>query len=395
MKPPNPVGPDLLIFEPACSGHRLHYVRRLAQALKERSIDGLLVTSAESAQDPRFAIAMEGAEIACAGEDISMESGGLLKRQMYLHAKLGEACLKFRPKQVLVPFGNQLDKAVALLRPKGISEVSLLVMRDRFHLTPSGAVGPTGEKFRAEEWTHRKLIGSSYVRRLFTIDPLLPTYSHKRGFRGAEKVRHIADPGTPFVRESKTDSRAFFGIPEDARVLLLYGAFDGRKGVQEALNGVSAIADANVCILAVGRQGPGVTAAFTGESANKLRKEGRLFEVNEYVSLDVERRAFSAADAVWVGYRGHFGQSGVLFQAASAELPVVATHEGLIGYEARAGELGEIVSDFTPRTLATHILKVLYPKAADSERWIRGARRVAQDHDEANFAPTILNALGL
>jgi hypothetical protein len=50
---------------------------------------------------------------------------------------------------------------------------------------------------------------------------------------------------------------------------------------------------------------------------------------------------------VWLGYKGHYGMSGVLVQAYRFNKPVIATADGLIGWFCRDGELGPVVDELS------------------------------------------------
>ena len=69
--------------------------------------------------------------------------------------------------------------------------------------------------------------------------------------------------------------------------------------------------------------------------------------MDRFVTAEEELDLFSACDVVWLGYKGHYGMSGVLVQAYRFGKPVVATADGLIGWFCRTGELGPVVEDLS------------------------------------------------
>jgi hypothetical protein len=70
-------------------------------------------------------------------------------------------------------------------------------------------------------------------------------------------------------------------------------------------------------------------------SGSRLRLLDRFIEPSE------EARLFAASDMVWLGYRNHYGGSGVLVQAMAANRPVLASKEGIIGWRAEKHALGK------------------------------------------------------
>jgi glycosyltransferase involved in cell wall biosynthesis len=86
--------------------------------------------------------------------------------------------------------------------------------------------------------------------------------------------------------------------------------------------------------------------------------------LDQFVSNEMERDLFSACDVVWLGYKGHYGMSGVLVQAYRFDKPVVATSDGLIGWFCRGGQLGPCLDDLS----AASITQALGEVAAQWER---------------------------
>jgi hypothetical protein len=75
----------------------------------------------------------------------------------------------------------------------------------------------------------------------------------------------------------------------------------------------------------------------------ELVAQGRLKIIDRFISAAEEPALFSAADIVWLGYQGHYSSSGVLCQAAATKRPVLATNEGLIGWQTSRHGLGRTV----------------------------------------------------
>ena len=101
--------------------------------------------------------------------------------------------------------------------------------------------------------------------------------------------------------------------------------------------------------------------------------------------------ALSAADAVWLGYRDHFGSSSVLWEAAQAGLPVLGRHTGLIALEIRANDIGETVNTDDSAAVARALTRVL----CDGEvrgRWSRNARQSGALHTPVAFGECVVSA---
>ena len=90
--------------------------------------------------------------------------------------------------------------------------------------------------------------------------------------------------------------------------------------------------------------------------------------LDHFVTNEMEFDLFSACDAVWLGYKGHYGMSGVLVQAYRFGKPVIATADGLIGWFCRDGTLGPVIDDLSPASIAAAIEKVLAHGTVPADR---------------------------
>jgi glycosyltransferase involved in cell wall biosynthesis len=88
---------------------------------------------------------------------------------------------------------------------------------------------------------------------------------------------------------------------------------------------------------------------------------------------------------VWLGYRDHYVMSGVLVQAGSMGLPVVACNTGLIGWLTHKYELGLTVPidnvDAVTKTIAQ-----LSPPSRVSTAYGENGRRFSAHHTPEEFA---------
>jgi glycosyltransferase involved in cell wall biosynthesis len=111
--------------------------------------------------------------------------------------------------------------------------------------------------------------------------------------------------------------------------------------------------------------------------------------LDTFISSETELDLFSACDVVWLGYKGHYGMSGVLVQAYRFGKPVVATADGLIGWFCRTGELGPVVDDLTAPTINRALDAVL----AGAPRATPGAQHLLERNTLSQFKQTLRQAV--
>jgi glycosyltransferase involved in cell wall biosynthesis len=206
----------------------------------------------------------------------------------------------------------------------------------------------------------RRSVHTKGLRTLLSIDPTLPEWVGRAKPKHGASVEYVADPFPDAKAEDRLVARERLGLDPDGRYLLVYGSISERKGICELSEALAGMKDAPTLLLA-GEQDPDIRG-FMRAFIPILKPSPVILD--RFISTDMERDLFSACDVVWLGYKGHYGMSGVLVQAYRFDKPVVATGEGLIGWFCRDGQLGPCLEDLS----AASITRALGVVAAQWER---------------------------
>jgi len=240
-----------------------------------------------------------------------------------------------------------------------------------------------------------RLLGSKSLRKLFTIDETLVQYANQYRSGSAEKLRFVPEPYQFDRAHSRTQARLELGISDGTVVLLVYGALNGRKGIDALLSALrqSDFPD-EVDILLAGVQDEDVRRLLASPEFGALRNAERLHEQDWFLSDEEEHMVFQAADIVWLGYKRHYTRSGVLIQAGMMGLPVVACEVGLLGWLTRKHNLGLSVSVDDARAVVEAI-KTLARERDLSNYFGRNGRKHSADYTVKEFAGRICDGLHL
>jgi glycosyltransferase involved in cell wall biosynthesis len=112
-----------------------------------------------------------------------------------------------------------------------------------------------------------------------------------------------------------------------------------------------------------------------------------------YVSHKLESRLFNECDVVWLGYSKRFvSSSGVLYQAWSAEKPVIACDHGLIGLRVKNNNAG-ITVDIDNLVQIRNAIFLLGQKGNDFEQLRLHAKLAGQKHTKAAFIKSLMNTI--
>jgi hypothetical protein len=103
----------------------------------------------------------------------------------------------------------------------------------------------------------------------------------------------------------------------------------------------------------------------TGRLRSSLEKTGRLFETDQYIEDPLcVAHFFKSVSLLVLPYRNFYGSSGVMLQALSFGLPILAPENGLIGYRINKYKLGMTYNSNESTSLYTQFnhFKKLDPK---------------------------------
>lgn len=348
--------PRFLIADMQSDGHHARYIRWLLQAPYMQEVKPILAGPKSLFIHSEVAD-LNGSFVPLEIEippqtrhtiDSAASFWGLWKRQLAyrsLYARAVAIASETAPVDlVLIPYTDHALDAWAVLS-SGFGDCPWvgINMHAGFHLGKMpGIVSPHRKDTAIREFLFRRLLRQKTLKRILTIDPVMPEYV--TSFfppEEAKKVTYLTDPSVLFEPDSRAACRAQFGIPPEAFAVLLYGALTLRKGVRELI--VAADSDrcpVNVHLLIAGRQDPDVQQIMACPEAIHLMQAGRLHCIQGYLDDDLEKRVIHAANAMWIGYVDFYKMSGVLVLAARNRLPSIFTRQGIIGYLGRKHRLG-------------------------------------------------------
>jgi glycosyltransferase involved in cell wall biosynthesis len=364
----------VVIIEPNFSGHRWRYVEWIAQTCLEAGYPCLVVTE-NSNEDHRLAREImaakrEDLQIAFVDAETQRHTRGL-KRLSYAryHAyfKLAYDSVKRaeRVRLVVVPYADYFLHALPMLgTPFGRAPWIGITMRTTFHHGKVGVRTPGRPLVNLlKSLLFRRAVHTKGLRTLLSIDPTLPEWVGRKKPRHGASVEYVADPFPDAKAEDPLVARERLGLDPAGRYLLVYGSISERKGICELAEALAGMKDAPTLLLA-GEQDPdirGFMRAFI-----PILKPAPVI-LDRFISNEMERDLFSACDVVWLGYKGHYGMSGVLVQAYRFDKPTVATSDGLIGWFCRGGQLGPCLDDLSAQSITRALDEV-------ADQWRRGEK---------------------
>jgi glycosyltransferase involved in cell wall biosynthesis len=350
----------VLVIEPDFSGHRWRYAEWAAEAAIEAGYACVIATASANATHPlaqRLAtsdydesspadlqITFVDPSAHAQGRGLAAFSYGRFFR--YFQHIYRTVSREYRVVKVIVPYLDYFLYALPLLGSPFDSVPWVgITMRATFHHHEAGVRAPRRPLVNAiKAQLFRRALRTEGLRSLLTIDPTLGDWYVAHAGPDDASVQYLPDPCPDTPPADLQLARERLGLTQYGQHVLVYGAISERKGVFELIDALAARVDAPTLVLA---------GAQDMEVRESLRR--RLAQLtpapivlDRFISNETERDLFAACDVVWLGYKGHYGMSGVLVQAYRSGTPLIATADGLIGWFCRDGELGPVIDDLSP-----------------------------------------------
>ncbi len=371
---------SVLIIEPNFTGHRWRYAQWAAEAYTEAGYRCLIVTESRN-EDHRLARKIVAAgrndlEIAFVDPPEPWRNAlSRLERIQYVryhrYFRYAYGLLSdFQPVAlVVVPYVDYFLYALPFLgSPFGETPWIGITMRATFHHRKVGVKAPDQKVANTvKSLLFRRAMRAPGIRALLSIDPTLPEWSARAlGSRGAA-IRYLADPFPDARADDPARARERLRLSSGPH-LLVYGSITERKGIRELVTALEQMSRdeqraAQAPTLVVAGEQDAATREFLAFHAQRLKPAPVLLDL--FVTNEMELDLFSACDAVWLGYKGHYGMSGVLVQAYRFKKPVIATADGLIGWFCRSGEMGPVIDDLSPQAIVSAVENVFDDKRSD------------------------------
>lgn len=392
----------LLIIEPHWEGHHLKYACWMIREAAERGYKVWFAGSPSCLHHPllydlkvEYTGRLQTVSLTVnEAKPVVQGTPDLVRRELRYQRMFAECYQRLsrseRLDYVFLPYLDYCMYAIALIgSPFGNTPWGGLIMQPTFYLRGRGFGVPDTIMQRLKERLFLRLLGNEPLRAIFTLDEALVEHVRRVRPDRSDRLRFLPEPAEIQGTHSRQSARQALGIPERVTIIMVYGELDSTKGIDALLAAAKEERFPDeVGVLLAGRQDAEVKALLSSERAEELRREGRLYDLDKFVSGEDEHAVFQAADVVWLGYREQYVSSGVLLQAAMAGLPVVACDEGMIGWLTNRHSLGLTVAVENSQEVAEAVA-TLESDQELSRKLGENGRRFSAAHSVSSFREAI------
>ena len=295
---------------------------------------------------------------------------------------------------VVVPYLDHCPHAIAIFgSPFATTPWIGVVMRSTFHFSKMGIAARQGRMPSVASWFFRRLLSESNLSMLLSIDETLCEYVSRTSPEIGKRLNFLPDPSEIQGDVSRRKARGDLGLSDENFVLLVYGGINFRKGIVQLITAaLSDSEDANIRVVLAGRHDNAAKAFLNRPEIQAFCHSGRLQSHDRFISDPEEYSMFQAADAVWLGYRGHSVMSGVMVQAGHMKKPTIACRQGLIGWITQQNASGLVIDIDDPGAIRNAIGSLAHDPNRARELGENGYRRFSK-HTAKVFSKTIADSL--
>ena len=397
----------ILIVEPKSSGHHVSlYLRFTIQILHAANYEIFLLTTKSTVESSNF-------------KQIKKETSKITKIYLMPELKVNSSTsmlnilisqfvnwynlkIKFKevikiesPNIIYVPTIDWIAKATEILgSPFENYPFVALYMKPKHHLNTM-KLGPPSRFDWLYDLLFKRLLKIPSLKSLLVIDEFFFKFSKKKYKNLLYKVRYSPDFSLMEGRIFKKIARRNLNIPKQAKVILVYGSLQLRKGIEELLAAFSSSKIlSKVKIIFAGVPDQDVKNLFKTKKVKKLISKKKIFCFFKFHRPKDEQQIFAVSDIVWLGYSRSFsGSSGVLYQAIYSDLNIIGQNHGTINRKIKKYNLGVTVSIKNTKQVVKKInylsnnLNFFLKKSFSSRKMLK------ELHKPANYYKVALDAL--
>jgi hypothetical protein len=201
--------------------------------------------------------------------------------------------------------------------------------------------------------------------------------------------------GDLLIQDGKAENRSWIGKLDEfkeknnGRFLFLYfGTAQFRRGYDLLLKLAQ---ETQSCFIHCGLRNNDQKYTYDiNDLRSSLSKNGRLLETDQYIEdpLCVEY-FFKSVSHLVLPYRHFFGSSGVMLQALSFGIPVMAPENGIMGYRIKKYKLGITYSEEEESSLSTQFNRF---RKEDPKTFQKNIEAYMQNQTPAKLQNVLINA---
>lgn len=334
---------SVLIFEPAHTGHHLHWLSILIDTFYSAGLRVILATSQNAINSEEYACFISPIKEKLSGEmQINVNAKKPHTAALTYCRALLSLAKSIKTDIIFIPYLDILFYNFGLLK---FNPFSLLRTNAKIQgILFRGAYAYNDVPLTVSNFL-KGIIAPIIVNfgpfsRILCVDELIYAYLERRVSKSKEN-RITLCPTPNFISQpvdsisERNSARNNLGLQcdNDAKIVGVFGLLDNRKGVDLLIKAfLKRGPNPKEYLLLAGRQREEIKLLMDTILKKRINGTSQIIEINRFLSQQELCLAISAVDVVAVAYPRHIGSSGILLEAAAANKPILGSKFGWIGY---------------------------------------------------------------
>lgn len=396
----------ILIVEPEATGHRMVlYVRILIQEIIRRGWDFILMTTKKATEHESYNIVKTdiGREIDVVLMDEvkifkNINIFTLIARQYFYYNAFKKKVIELKKcidiDYVYLMSFEYCDKIISI-KGSPFNDIPFggMFVSIKFHHYAMGLGRKSRNDYFYEKMLHF-MLRCKQLKICNYIDEVYDEYVAKRNIRKSNKMIYVPDIGELKGCIDKNGAREILKIKEETFIVLVYGTMTKRKGVANLFLAINEMVEnRKIVVLLAGKQDEYIKNLLKSRIVKDIKKKAELIVYDKFLNEEEEYVSFKVADAVWLGYDKVFsGASGVMVQAASLGIPVIASKYGVVGWTVKKYGIGELI-DPEDKVGVANVLKKIIKYTCQGDVYAGNCFRYAKMHDVKKYQERICESI--
>jgi glycosyltransferase involved in cell wall biosynthesis len=377
-----------LIIEPEPNGHYvILYIKFIIRILSKKKHQLIFLTTRKAVNHKSFKIILQE------NPNIKIEYIRNVKPKNYTNISLiiyqiklffilkkavNKIYKKYHFDHIFLNSIDHIDKAMAFFGdPFKNIKFSGILVNPKFHLAESN-LGHSGRFNFFAKMLFKRLLRINNLMNILTNDYWFIKYTKDKNYDNYHKIHYLCEPREFRFNYKKIIARKKLNFPLNSILILVYGALKESKGIKELINIFKSIdINKNIKIVIAGQQDIYTKNLLKKQKTKNLISQNKILILDSFLDDKQEGLLFSSVDLVWVAYRKNFPfLSGVLYQAAVKNLPILACNHGIINNMNKKYKLGFSVDIENLEQLVKKINKICEKK--NYNRFVKNSKALAK-----------------
>ena len=383
-----------LIFDPAITGHHSEYIGHLVDYIvtNPSEVNYIFVINPAFKEEFPDIVAKAVSSLNITWVYVTPKElelcykGNLIKKSFNQYKVFNKYALSYNVTHAVILYFNTLQLALILKRPNyTVSGILFL----QFYRMQVNTFKEKAKYYRKYYTTYLYTLNKKITRVHILNDKKSADFLNEKF--NTEIFKKLADPIPQLTPINNFNIYQHYNISRDQKIFLHIGGLADRKGtldIIKATEQIPTVLQSKIVVLLVGK-GNGKDVEEKIKRQMVLSKQNTLSTIiwdNQFVPNSMMKSLFNDCDIVLMPYKNPEASSGILGHAMASNKKVITTGQGLLKEMVLTNNLGYLLNEVTPKSIASKMIEVLN----DTSIYSDNTKNLVASHHPKVFSQLVL-----